>query len=631
MLCGQFVGRAQAMHHHVRVTHNAYSTLVQGVQAKATQLANMHSAKTPCAACGVTFVSQHSCNVWFQVAMLIVHGPKQHHGDLAPPEDALKCEICGLTCDSGQLLHSHLQTVHKLVSTVWHESRDSVDGQPACNHCHMLFQTMDGLRSHINQGRCQRFNPDLPTAPSPVAQIWSEACCKGMFEEMLRSPHNKLRLSLQCQCCPKRYTRSSDLSAHLQSAHPEIWASAQALAFHLVQRYYGTLGCVCNPSCNVARLQHVCLPFWQLAMQFTRIPKAIFQPAQVTTTELARTLPPHVPVDLRANLEYAFLRYDFTRVWTDVLLLDALSGSCFLCGHDLLAPELSYHLHEAHHGMHPVVKMYVQQLLPHALSHSDNDCACFACGQFLNMPDDTQNAVQIHARQKLVQAHLRAQCPSLLQLAVLLTHVHHGSARLSHGQRGSHESDPADVPELGTAAARSEPEAGTQPRSRKTAAKTPRQQRPQKRRALGSTPQPSQGHPTGPAIDGEVAGEGGSRPAGPPAGNDIHLLLQLHGSKGHPSSSAPTGRCMAQESQGGIIVIDESVEASAPSDGPLDPLNQAEQAPGGAGGFTLAPGGAPDSAASGEQNDPLHGLEPTGETPSDLRQNASESGRVWPR
>ena len=207
--CGQFIGRAQAMHHHFRLMHSAYSNLVH---SKATQLTNLMSDETPCSACGVTFYSSHSCNVWFQIAMLIVHGPKPAAETHAKALDTMQCEICGVHCTSAQELHAHLQKVHRLISSVWHESRDSCDGKPTCNHCKQDFKNIESLRSHINQGRCAKFNPDLTTTPTEVLQLWKEACCQGRLEDILSDPHNKLRLTLRCQCCPKKYTRSADLS-----------------------------------------------------------------------------------------------------------------------------------------------------------------------------------------------------------------------------------------------------------------------------------------------------------------------------------------------------------------------------------------------------------------------------------
>ena len=270
ILCGQFVGRAHAMHLHMRTAHPMDH---DAIHTKATQLTNMHCDETPCTACGVTFVYNHVCNVWYQISVLLVHGA----GHFAPSDspqcaDRLTCAICDLRCSDANSLHLHLIDVHKLVSSTWNASRDSIAGEPACSHCHSLFETMEGLRSHINQGRCRAFNPDAPTESRPVATKWIEACCRGKMRQTLRDARMRQRLTLHCQGCTRTYTRSSDLSQHLQVAHSRLWADAKALTMQMVELYYNCLGCVCNPSCAVSRLNHTCLPFTQLAMQFLRVP-----------------------------------------------------------------------------------------------------------------------------------------------------------------------------------------------------------------------------------------------------------------------------------------------------------------------------------------------------------------------
>ena len=98
LLCGQYVGRAQTMHHHARLTHGITCGLVQ---AKAIQLTNLYSDETPCTACGVHFCHTHSCNVWYQVSLIALHALRIRHQlaeqitDSAPI--ALNCEICAVT------------------------------------------------------------------------------------------------------------------------------------------------------------------------------------------------------------------------------------------------------------------------------------------------------------------------------------------------------------------------------------------------------------------------------------------------------------------------------------------------------------------------------------------------------
>ena len=422
ILCSQYVGRAQTMHHHARLTHGITCGLVQ---AKAIQLTNPHSAETPCAACGVTFCHTHSCNVWYQVALVALHALRARHhlADLLqdPAPLALRCEICDMAFQTEADLHGHLREAHQLASTVWHQARDSWEGQSICRHCSQKFKTMEGLRSHINQGRCKKFNPDSSTEPSPANPMWTPAICQGKLEEVLKVARNRMTLTLHCQCCSRRYGRAIDLAAHLQTSHPQLWKQAQPLACQMVQSSYGQTGCVCNPSCNVIRHQHVCLPYIQLAMHFCRLDNIIYMPHRVTTVDLARVLPTHFPNDLCQNLEQAFTGYNMDRLWTDVLVMDELSNACLWCGCQLMPMELCYHLNEVHHGMNSVVRAYLAQLLPQAMKHSDNDSACFACGQIFNTPCATHLDQPDPHRQKLVQAHLRTQCPTTLHIALLLT------------------------------------------------------------------------------------------------------------------------------------------------------------------------------------------------------------------
>ena len=629
LLCGQFIGRAQAMHHHFRLMHSAYSNLVH---SKATQLTNLMSDEAPCSACGVIFNSTHSCNVWFQVAMLIVHGPKPATDVHAKPLDTMQCEICGVHCSSAQELHAHLQKVHRLISSVWHESRDSCDGKPICNHCKQDFKNLESLRSHINQGRCAKFNPDLTTTPTEVLLLWKEACCQGRLEDILSDPHNKLRLTLRCQCCPKKYTRSADLSAHLQGSHAEIWMAAQPFVHQLVQGFYGSLGCVCNPSCNVNRLHHVCMPFLQLSMQFARLKDAMFLPAKQTVTEIARVLPPHVPVDLRGTLELALANYDLDSLWTDALLMDALSGTCVFCGHDLLPAELNYHLHEAHMGVHPIVKAYVLQLLPHAYLHSDSDCACFACGQIFNLPVTNPDAAQTALRQQLVQTHLRAQCPSVLQLAVLLAHLQHGAARLANGAGRCVAADAADLPEH-CAASGQQPETGSQSSSAQKAKTGTGPCRSKRQKLTHKGPATADRSTEAPSPDGPPASESGSRPPGAPARNHIHHLLQQSGTDRHPSSAPAGSQSMASAIKGGVIIIEDAAETSLASVGGEGTDRAADQADRGPSRLSSPGSGTEDQHRAGEQHDSLHGMGCLGEAAEGGSQNTGEpdqDGRTSP-
>ena len=67
------------------------------------------------------------------------------------------CEICGALLADASQLHAHLLQEHRLVSTSWNKARDSVAGDPVCAHCGAIYDSLETLRSHINQGRCSSF------------------------------------------------------------------------------------------------------------------------------------------------------------------------------------------------------------------------------------------------------------------------------------------------------------------------------------------------------------------------------------------------------------------------------------------------------------------------------------------
>ena len=434
-----------------------------------------------------------------------------------------------------------------------------------------------------------------------------EACCKGRMEDVLRDPSNRRRLTLHCQCCDKRYTRAADLSFHLQASHSQIWMSAQPLALQLVQSYYGLKGCIYNPSCTVARLQHVCLPYWQLAMQFERTPMAILMPQPLTLMDLARILPEHVPAELRPALEQAFMRYNLSELWDNALLLDALSGICFFCGLEGHPAELCYHLHEAHGGLATLVQMYVQQLVPHAQAHSDLTGACFACGMLVHLPSNESELDLRLTHGRLVQVHLRRQCPSLLQLAQLLVLTHHGQSRLADGAvRYGSAADDSHVPGVGLIAG-SELETVGQPRGTKKATSSAPASRHKRRRLQAKA---AAGHVQGHDADGQNDAENGPGHADASQGDDVSVLLLLQGAK---RGSAPTGEgshSLARTGPDGVVIIDDTTSADpdAKADAGTDHPNR--EADGGTGQLATASSGTEEPDHPGRPHGPLHAVGP---------------------
>ena len=271
-LCNQFVGANQSMHQHLKQDHADYWPMVL---AKGVQFVNLLATDSPCEYCNGYFVHTHTCNCLLQIAMLLIYGAGLHESE-GDRLRALRCEICGVLHADATSLHQHLLQEHRLVSTSWNIARDSVAGDPACAHCGALYDSLETLRSHINQGRCPRFQPDAACETVEVLDLWCTACTSGQLLEVLRPAHHRLRLTLHCQHCACRYTRAADLAAHLQGAHAKLWNDAQTLTAVLIDLYYQSHGCCCNPGISQHRANHVCLPLRQLAMIQMRLQGTMF-------------------------------------------------------------------------------------------------------------------------------------------------------------------------------------------------------------------------------------------------------------------------------------------------------------------------------------------------------------------
>lgn len=441
-LCDQFLGRTQDLNHHLKTMHPEYWP---HTAAKGKQLTNMYGEDTPCPYCHAVFKNMHQCTVWTQLAMLVIYGGGQTHAASTESSSGLACEICGQQFDNAEALHSHLARAHRLVSSSFNLARDSVAGQPACNHCGGLFDGIESLRSHVNQGRCPTFNPDLPTEVVDVQQRWTDATCHGQLAKHLGDAHTRLQLTLRCQSCSAKYSRSADMMGHLQTAHSALWSASQPLTHLLIELAYSEYGCTCNPSVHAPRAHHVCVTLRQLAMQHMRIPDAIFFPRMPTEEELTGLFSSRLDRAMRFQLERLITTQNFAALWSDDHILAMTRSTCVLCAEPFHVGELALHLQEAHRCRNFLVKFLMSQMIERFLHHFEHDHQCFACHQVINHPTtDAAELPDLH-RQQVVQVHLRSQCPCLLQAAVILSRAAYG--RTAHGRRrGCNDPDLAGIP-----------------------------------------------------------------------------------------------------------------------------------------------------------------------------------------
>ena len=443
-ICGLQLPRTQDLHHHFRTEHPAYW---DRVPTKAMILSNIHSSESPCPHCGGIF-KKHQCPFWTQISIMSLYG-----GSLVQPTEPVeaipeyRCDIClELHPDAAQLAR-HLQTKHKLAGMTFNVSRDSLDAQAACAHCGSTHASMEGLRSHITQGRCPCFNPAAEAETTPVSQDWLDICLHGKMLEFLQSPMTRLHWTIRCQQCPKVYARAGDLANHLMNSHSRLWRQAQGLTLILVDLLFARRGCTCNPQIHQQRQNHICVPLRQIAMIYYRLHQEPFMPIQLPDTVLEHLVHPSFSADVQARLRGIFTNRTFTDLWTAQDVLQILSNACTICGQDQHPGELCRHLHEAHVCGHRFVDFYTDTLLQTVTMTFQQDHQCVLCQQVFNLPASSDSHETAAQRQRLVQAHLKGNCPVFLQCALLLgTALNGGGLGFDWMGRDSVWADPRTVP-----------------------------------------------------------------------------------------------------------------------------------------------------------------------------------------
>lgn len=636
-LCDQFLGRTQDLNRHYKLHHPEFWP---HIQAKGAQLTNLYGEETPCAFCGALFKACHQCPVWVQMAMMLIYGGGiQSDGTHESP--AQRCEICMEQFQTSEALHAHLVTEHRLPSLSFNAARDTLDGEPVCAHCLTMYDNAESLRSHISQGRCLSFNPELPTEVLEVRQQWIDAL--GKLADTLRDPHVRMQLTLQCQNCRCRYSRASDLSGHLQASHDKIWSKAQGLTGILVELLYNETGCICNPNIGNYRAHHVCVPLRQLAILFTRLPDPLLYPHVPTETELAQMFSKKLDREHRFLLERAMTGDRIEALWKDPPIVDILRHHCVLCAAELNPADLVIHMHEVHHCGQPIVRLLMQQLMSRYMLLQANDFQCYACDQVFNLPEDEAKPSSCD-RQLPVQAHFRAQCPNLLQTAIILSKAAHGR----HGRRG-HErvhgderTDLDGVPTHGTIYGQ-DSQAGTE---RCTT------QKAKKRRTGPTDPQQAHGQQrkSGPrnVSAGKTGAQAGQGHAADEERGHLHLLFRQQRARQLPQSAHADDRDMGQGTP------DPTTRSAEDADAPLAPqadasgfqhsADQVGPASHSTGGIGPEDPGLADTGPAAGWNMPLLGMGHTGKAtegeseetthaetpPPDLHRHAGGSERRPP-
>ena len=582
VLCGFTFGRTQELHQHYRQVHPECWELAP---QKGILLTNLYARDSPCEYCGSLFRT-HQCVVWSQIAVLLVNGAHLLALHEVAPADVPRhrCDICLSIFEDVAQLTQHLQKVHNLQGLAFNEGRDAIEGNPACAHCGTLFLSMTGLKSHIVQGKCPEFNPQATAETCPIDPLWRAACLEGKMLEVLKPPANRMRLTIRCQQCGKGCQRAADLALHLQSCHSRLWKWSQRLIAVMVEVYYSTGQCVCNPMTGVKRLNHICLPFRQLAMSFHRLRQEPFAPMVITDSMLASILSNRLDSVKRFKLERLLSTRSFAELWQDADLMQLMRSCCLFCGSAYTAADLALHLREAHPCGHVTTLFYMEQLMSFLIHAQQVDYQCRLCLQIYNLPADQQPDISLEQRQTVAVSHLKGCCPNLLQISLLLALLLRGNG-LSDGTQG------ADGPDAGARdVSVSRPLAGQGPPAgpKSKGLKTPAHGG-YKRARVSQGRGPSAGRPDGAASSASDSTGAAPRPGTQHSTKDgsIHLFFEPRSDR---SIATPdSGHHNLADEDGEYILLAHSA-ASAPTPGLGDAASSANP--------SVATGGEPRDGAA---------------------------------
>ena len=331
VLCGLYTPNIRAMNYHLRTGHPDH---LGDVFNKVNGFLRRIQTGHPCALCGREIQNAKERRASRSVDHLCPIGQQ-------------------LYIISYLLENQALDTPALATTTSFRMTRDAVLGQPICAHCGLTVDTMPGLRNHINRRACKKFDPDASDTPIPPTAEIREALTRGTVPQILASPMERTRWTLQCQCCGMSFTTQVNSYRHLTEEHLELlnqaWPQIQQL--HAQLRLFGA--CLCNPG-PARRLDnvHSCLPLIQMGMQYVRLRQldqiGLLLPCPFSESSVSRGIARDVDADILSLLHYHLPARDVTQFWTLPALLMALRERCLICPIHDQRDGLAMHLRDKH-------------------------------------------------------------------------------------------------------------------------------------------------------------------------------------------------------------------------------------------------------------------------------------------
>ena len=267
-------------------------------------------------------------------------------------------------------------------------------------------------------------------------------------------------------------------------------------------------------------------------------------PHRPTDEELVQMFSLHMPRPQRFLLERSLLAGTLADFWTEADHLTMLRQHCALCGTTMHPADLVLHLYEAHQCGQDLVTFLKQQLINKFIAKQATDSQCYACLQVFHNTQQSDTGLTPTDWNQALHAHFRAQCPCLLQTAVILAKSAHG--RLGHaghrrGEQPGLECLSGNWPPAGQTPDPSTQSSGAQATKKRRLGQTARQapSQPvsrQNQRGSSIDAPDKTGSPTG---QGHAATEDRRH---------IYLLLRAQGAQQQPTMPSPGHRRLGSES-----------------------------------------------------------------------------------
>ena len=354
-LCNQWCSAAKGIVAHLRREHRESFAASLALRAPIRRILRIG---THCEACGVAVKNEHTCPVTTQLAVLA-----HHHGGQAPMIDLASPRPSSETTPDAGKRKSPFDGpyVEEQVGPKLDARRDCRGGHNICNHCGQSYSDHIGLKRHIENSKCPRFDAEL--AP----QTWILAYRAPVIEMFhLMQPESWLqerdllqRMRNECVLCGRRFV-NGQLNMHLAQEHLADVHKADSWAKHL-QDYYQPHGaaCLCGSWHSFNNAQHVCPVATQIGI-LRNVAKANLEPPGTGT----------VP----RLLDSWIMEEDYEKAWRHPDYTYVFGQYCSLCLNRTPSLEaLWLHFEEFHASMLPEALVMYDRLL-----HDFPNC-CSAC------------------------------------------------------------------------------------------------------------------------------------------------------------------------------------------------------------------------------------------------------------